>query len=159
MIGYYILRIDKYSGYFADSIFTLTVPPEHKLSMYIELLPMSIGILGILLGVLLYKTSLASRIKSVLGNLPQIINKGYYFDEIYNIIFVGGASKLGQMSNFIDKKIIDRVGPTSASNLVNTMSSTARSIQTGYIPNYIFLTMLGIIMIMTYFIINSIKLT
>lgn len=59
MIGYYLLSIDKPDGYFHESLFNLHIyklPISHP-PLYIKLLPIIVGIVGIVVGIYLYESN------------------------------------------------------------------------------------------------------
>ena len=80
------------------------------------------------------------------------LNK-WYFDELYNSIFVKPAKKIGLFFwKSIDIKIIDRFGPDGISEIIKILSLKARRFQSGYIYQYAFVMLLGFSAILTYLI-------
>ena len=83
-----------------------------------------------------------------------LVNK-WYFDEIYNFIFVNSSKKIG---NFfwknIDIKFIDRFGPDGISNLFKKFSIRAVKFQSGFIYQYAFIMLIGFSAFLTYLIIS-----
>jgi len=83
-----------------------------------------------------------------------LINK-WYFDEIYNFIFVEPVKKIGL---FFWKKgdinTIDRYGPDGLSRLVKIISEKAVNFQSGYLYHYAFVMLVGFSILLTYLIIN-----
>ena len=83
-----------------------------------------------------------------------LINK-WYFDEIYNFIFVEPVKKIGL---FFWKKgdinTIDRYGPEGLSRLVKIISEKAVNFQSGYLYHYAFVMLVGFSILLTYLIIN-----
>ena len=79
--------------------------------------------------------------------ITNILKNKYYFDEIYNFLFIQNIKKL---SNFfwktIDVKFIDFI-PNGIVNLVNFCSRSMVNLQTGYIYHYALLMILGFILI------------
>jgi len=79
MIGYYLLSMDKPNGYFHESLFNLHIykllishPP-----LYIKLLPMAVGIIGIVTGIYFYKIRQDKNFDHIL----QLNSKGSRQDE------------------------------------------------------------------------------
>jgi len=90
-------------------------------------------------------------------NLPLynfLLNK-WFIDELYEIIFVTPAKKIG---SFLWKKgdqgIIDRFGPDGISKLINKISNKAVNFQTGFIYDYAFVMLIGLSILLTYLILN-----
>ncbi len=82
-----------------------------------------------------------------------LINK-WYFDEIYNYLFVRPSKALGIILwKSVDINIIDRFGPDGISNLIKKLSSKAVKFQSGYIYQYAFIMLIGFTAFLTYLII------
>jgi len=81
-----------------------------------------------------------------------LVNK-WYFDELYNFIFVEPLKKIGL---FFWKKgdinTIDRYGPDGLSRLVKIISDKAVHFQSGYLYHYAFVMLIGFSILLTYFI-------
>ncbi|WP_347939087.1 NADH-quinone oxidoreductase subunit L [Rickettsia oklahomensis] len=180
MIGYYLLSMNKPHSYFHESIFNLHIykllishPP-----LYIQLLPMVVGIIGIITGIYLYKSSTSfqqkresskniknwipqsklstsitffSKIKSfrLIGNI--LYNK-YYFDELYNYLIVKSINCLACLFYLGDQKIIDRFGPAGFSRVINCFSVLTSKTQTGYVFNYALYIVSFIVATISYFV-------
>jgi len=83
-----------------------------------------------------------------------LLNK-WYFDELYEYIFVIPSKKLGTfLWKAIDIKTIDRFGPDGISNLVKKLSYKTVKFQTGYIYQYAFIMLIGFSAFLTYLIIK-----
>ena len=82
------------------------------------------------------------------------LNK-WYFDELYESIFVKPAKNIGLFFwKFIDIQIIDRFGPDGISEAIKSFSLKAKKFQSGYIYQYAFIMLLGFSAILTFFILN-----
>ena len=80
------------------------------------------------------------------------LNK-WYFDEIYQSVFVMNALKLGNILSIKgDKKIIDGMGPDGIANLSRRAGANFGRFQTGYIYHYAFVMMLGLVGIISWII-------
>jgi NADH-quinone oxidoreductase subunit L len=81
-----------------------------------------------------------------------LVNK-WYFDELYNFIFVEPLKKIGL---FFWKKgdinTIDRYGPDGLSRLVKIISDKAVHFQSGYLYHYAFVMLIGFSILLTYLI-------
>ena len=83
-----------------------------------------------------------------------LLNK-WYFDELYDYLFVKNSKKIGSYFwKNIDLNIIDKYGPDGISKLIKNFSSKAVKFQTGYIYQYAFIILLGFTAILTYLIIS-----
>ena len=83
-----------------------------------------------------------------------LLNK-WYFDELYNYIFVEPIKKIGL---FFWKKgdinIIDHYGPNGLSRLIKIISDKAVNFQSGYLYHYAFVMLIGFSILLTYLILN-----
>ncbi len=83
-----------------------------------------------------------------------LINK-WYFDELYDYIFVKPSKKLGLfLWKFFDLKIIDGFGPDGISTLIKKFSVKANKFQSGFIYQYAFVMLLGFSALLTFLIIK-----
>ena len=81
-----------------------------------------------------------------------LLNK-WYFDEIYNFIFVNPIKKIGIIFwKKIDVQFIDRLGPNGFAKLVKFLSNRAVQFQNGYIYHYAFVMLIGFSILLTYMI-------
>ena len=82
-----------------------------------------------------------------------LINK-WYFDELYNYIFILPSKKIGIfLWKNIDVKTIDRFGPDGISSIIKKLSDKAVKFQSGYIYQYAFIMLIGFSALLTYLII------
>ena len=147
--------------FWGNSIFISEKHKAFKLAHYVPLwvkyLPIFLAILGILCAYLFYILN---------PNLPKILSKKFsliynlffnkwYFDELYDYLFVKSFIKFG---NFFWKKgdegTIDRFGPNGISNLVKNISSKSIIIQSGYIYHYAFAMLIGLVVLITWLLLD-----
>ena len=82
-----------------------------------------------------------------------LLNK-WYFDELYNFLFVKSFKKIGSFFwKNVDIKIIDKFGPDGISNLIKIFSNKAVKFQSGFVYQYAFIMLLGFSALLTYLII------
>jgi len=83
-----------------------------------------------------------------------LLNK-WYFDELYNYIFILPAKKIGL---FLWKKgdigLIDKYGPDGLSKLVKIISQKAVNFQSGFLYHYAFVMLIGFSILLTYLILH-----
>ncbi len=83
------------------------------------------------------------------------LKKKWYFDELYDFIFVKSIKNLGNfLWRKIDNLIIDRFGPDGISNMVKKCSLYAVKFQSGFIYQYAFIMLLGFSLLLTFLIIK-----
>lgn len=140
---------DKFWGI---SLFVLpendTVEAAHHVPKWVKLLPIAVALFGIFLAYVIYywRQGLSSRIATAFAPLHRLFFNKWYFDELYEKIFVVNAIRLGNLfSQKGDRKIIDGIGPDGIANLSNRIGGNLGKLQTGYIYHYAFMMMLGLV--------------
>jgi NADH-quinone oxidoreductase subunit L len=84
-----------------------------------------------------------------------LLNK-WYFDELYDFLFVRPAFWLGRLFwKGGDGAIIDRLGPDGVAARVLDGTSWVVKLQTGYIYNYAFAMLIGLAAIITYYLVGG----
>jgi NADH-quinone oxidoreductase subunit L len=79
------------------------------------------------------------------------LNK-WYFDELYDFIFVRPAKWLGrQLWRQGDGRVIDGIGPDGVAARVLDITGRVVRLQTGYVYHYAFVMLIGVAVIITYF--------
>ena len=81
-----------------------------------------------------------------------LLNK-WYFDEIYDLIFVKPIKAIGSfLWKSGDIKTIDRLGPDGISKIIKIISNKSTKFQSGYIYDYAFVMLIGLSLLLTIFI-------
>ena len=85
--------------------------------------------------------------------LYNFLLKKWYFDELYNFIFIEPIKKIGL---FFWKKgdinTIDRYGPDGLSKIIKNISDKAVNFQSGHLYHYAFVMLVGLSILLTYLI-------
>ena len=83
-----------------------------------------------------------------------LVNK-WYFDELYNFLFINPSKKMGLFFwKSIDVNIIDRFGPDGISSLIKNLSVKASKFQSGFVYQYAFIMLLGFSALLTFLILR-----
>ncbi len=119
----------------------------HHVNDSVKRLPVVIAILGALLGIICYKfmPNLPKFLALFLRPLYMFLFRKWYFDEIYQIIFVKSALKIGALFWWSDKQIIDRIGADGTSKNVRRIAQQMSWLQSGYVYHYAFAMLIGIV--------------
>ncbi|MFT5795673.1 MAG: NADH-quinone oxidoreductase subunit L [Ulvibacter sp.] len=145
--------VSEEGNFFSNAIFLAEdnniLEEAHHAPLFIKLLPVIVSILAILLAYLFYIAQ--PKLPKILAEKCKILHKisfnKYYFDEIYDIIFVKTIQKLSlRCWKFWDSKIIDGVPNLLASICKNRLPKIITKIQTGYVYDYSLILYLGVIM-------------
>ena len=96
-------------------------------------------------------------VESIVNNNKPFYNflvKKWYFDELYDLIFVKSFRVMG---NFLwqrgDVKTIDAYGPDGVAKVVKNLSDRASRVQSGYLYHYATVILIGLILITSFLII------
>ncbi len=85
--------------------------------------------------------------------LHQFLLNAWYFDALYDWLFVRPAKRVGRFLWKIgDGTIIDGLGPDGVAARVIDITNRVVKLQTGYIYHYAFVMLIGVALLITYFI-------
>jgi NADH-quinone oxidoreductase subunit L len=121
----------------------------------VETLPFWLAIAGFLLAGLFYlkKPEIPVMLQQRLRLPYMILMKKYYFDEAYEFVFARGARKMGQIFwKLGDATIIDGWIVNGTARAIGWFSAFIRHIQSGYVYHYAFAMIIGVFLLITFFI-------
>jgi len=85
--------------------------------------------------------------------LYQFLLHAWYFDDMYDFLFVRPAKRVGRFLWKVgDGAIIDGIGPDGVAARVIDVTNRVVKLQSGYIYHYAFVMLIGVALIITYFI-------
>ena len=127
----------------------------HNVPQWVKILPLGVGIAGIFLAYFLYL--FAPKLPNILlnnfSNIHRFIYKKWYFDELYNLIFVRLSFFLGNgFWKGGDGALIDRIGPNGLAATVKFIARKVASFQTGYLYHYAFVMLSGVVVLVTWYL-------
>ncbi|MBF8246758.1 MAG: NADH-quinone oxidoreductase subunit L [Rickettsia sp.] len=153
-ILFYILEIDNANLYFNQSIFTTIGNIHHDIPKYIKTAPMLVSLLGIITSLIIYLKHLHLIIANYFNKSFYIMKENFFFDKIYEKIFIRGVQKISFFLHQIDVHIIDKLGPKNFTSLTNVLSKNFTKIQTGYLTHYLMFIIISIIIISVLFVLR-----
>ncbi len=99
--------------------------------------------------------NIISEITEMNKPLYLFLKNKWYFDELYDYIFVNPSKKIGKfLWKKIDVSVIDKFGPDGISKLVKNFSFKAIKFQTGFIYQYAFVMLIGFSLLLTFLILK-----
>jgi len=99
--------------------------------------------------------NIISEITEMNKPLYLFLKNKWYFDELYDFIFVNPSKKIGKfLWKKIDVSIIDKFGPDGISQLIKNFSFKAVKFQTGFIYQYAFVMLIGFSLLLTFLILK-----
>ena len=119
---------------------------KHYYSSFFPILSKSLVALGVAFAVYYYGFNLnkLADLKKRFYSIYNFILNKWYFDELYNKVFVLPLYNLGKfLWTRIDQGIIDKYLPNGSASIVSTISKAFKRIQTGYIFDYTFIIISG----------------
>ena len=158
-VGYKLLNMVSASGNFFDNAIFVSQANKalldeiHHTPILIKKLPIIVGVIAFILSYIIYmaRPSLAESLANKLKTLYKISLNKWYFDEIYETIFVKPIKKLGNWFwKFFDIRVIDDLGPNGFAFITKRFSNSLSKIQTGYIYHYCLAMALGLIIFLSY---------
>jgi NADH-quinone oxidoreductase subunit L len=100
-------------------------------------------------------TDILSEVRKLNEPLYNFILNKWYFDELYEAIFVKPLKLIGVfLWKKGDQNTIDRYGPDGISKIIKYFSNKAVQFQSGYIYDYAFVMLLGLSFLLTYLMIK-----
>ncbi|WP_226634290.1 NADH-quinone oxidoreductase subunit L [Brevundimonas poindexterae] len=120
---------------------------SHSVPTWVLWAPLVVSGLGTLIAVYVYvlKEGLGRRMAERGGPLHTFFYNKWFFDELYDFVFVKGAKAVGDLFWKIgDVKIIDGLGPNGAAWASLKSAARLSKIQSGYVYHYAFVMLLGV---------------
>jgi NADH-quinone oxidoreductase subunit L len=133
---------------------------SHHVPVWVFFSPAIAMILGLLVAWIYYMEfpGLPARMAARNGIVYQFLYNKWYFDELYDFIFVRPAKWLGyKLWKIGDGKIIDGVGPDGVAAAVSDWTKSIVRLQTGYVYHYAFAMLIGVVLLATWFMVGGVK--
>ncbi|MEJ0026003.1 MAG: NADH-quinone oxidoreductase subunit L [Rhizomicrobium sp.] len=129
-------------------------PQVEEFPEWVELAPFVLTVLGF--GVAYYyyilHPDLPRRMAAKRGLLYLFLYNKWYFDELYDFLFVQPALKLGRfLWKRGDGTVIDGLGPDGVAARVLDATRGAVRLQSGYVYHYAFAMLIGVVALATWF--------
>jgi NADH-quinone oxidoreductase subunit L len=120
----------------------------HGVPLWVKLTATVVMLIGLAIAWLGYirDTGMPERAAKQLGPIYSFLFNKWYFDELYNLVFVRGAFWFGRVFwKVIDKGIIDRFGPDGAAWSVARGTEGNARVQSGYLTTYALWMLVGVV--------------
>ena len=125
----------------------------HEVPKWVKYTALVVMLIGLFFAWLAYirRTDLPRQTAEQLGPIYKFIFNKWYFDELYNLLFVKPAFWLGRLFwKKGDEGTIDRFGPNGIAWVVERGSGLAKSVQSGYLTSYALIMLLGLVAAITW---------
>ncbi|MGL3827774.1 NADH-quinone oxidoreductase subunit L [Candidatus Pelagibacter communis] len=157
LAGYTFKGLFLDAAFWGDSIFFLEPLSKEHPPMWFLLLTPTLVCLSIPISYYLFvkNKDLPNSIVKINKPLYNFLVNKWYFDELYEILFIKTSKKIGLfLWKFFDIRIIDGFGPDGISSLIKKFSMKANKFQSGYVYQYAFIMLLGFSALLTFLIIK-----
>ena len=109
--------------------------------------------LGLAWFLYLHRPDLPALLSQRLNALYRLLLNKYYVDELNDFVFARGARRLGQwLWRIGDVRVIDGWAVNGSARLIGWASAVMRNIQSGYVYHYAFAMILGLFLLITFFV-------
>ncbi|MBM3556659.1 MAG: NADH-quinone oxidoreductase subunit L, partial [Alphaproteobacteria bacterium] len=152
---------DKVAAFWGSAIKVL---PEHNLlekahhaPLWVKLAPVAMGVIGLLIAIQLYirRTDLPAKFAKVNEDGYRFLLNKWYFDELFDLIFVRPAMWIGRfLWKQGDGKTIDGLGPDGIAASTLKLAKRASFLQSGYVYHYAFAMLIGVALIVTWYLVK-----
>lgn len=148
--------------FWGNSIFVLpendTVEAAHHVPQWVKLLPIFVASAGIILAYIFYMFSpnMPSVMVKVFKPIHALFYNKWWFDELYDRVFTRNAFRLGRFFwQKGDKAVIDGYGPDGVASMYARFAGVLSRFQTGYVFQYAFVMMIGLIGLVSWFVFRA----
>jgi NADH-quinone oxidoreductase subunit L len=96
------------------------------------------------------RPQLPEAIAQRLGGLYRVLVNKYYFDDLYQAVFAGGARLLGGgLWKIGDVRVIDGFFVNGSARVVGWFAGVIRHVQSGFVYHYAFMMIIGVFVLLT----------
>jgi NADH-quinone oxidoreductase subunit L len=133
---------------------------RHHVPDWVFFAPAAAMLFGLIIAWIYYMEfpGLPARMAARQGPLYLFLYNKWYFDELYDFLFVRPAKRLGTfLWKFGDGKIIDGFGPDGVAAAVTDWTKQIVRLQTGFVYHYAFAMLIGVALLATWFMAGGMK--
>ena len=119
----------------------------HEVPLWVKLTASVVMLIGLAIAWLAYirDTSIPQKTVDQIGPVYRFLYNKWYFDELYDFLFVRPAFWLGRLFwKGGDEGVIDRFGPNGVAWLAQKGAVVAQRVQSGYLTSYALIMLLGV---------------
>lgn len=147
------------TGFWHHTIGAITGHPTHdEVPMWVEAGPFVATLIGFVIAYYYYvlHPDLPPRMAKQGGLVYTFLYNKWYFDELYDVLFVRPAFWIGRLLwRGGDERVIDGIGPDGVAARVLDATREAIRVQSGYVYHYAFAMLVGVVGLATWFIFTT----
>jgi NADH-quinone oxidoreductase subunit L len=142
---------------FWDAAVPLAHGEHHDFPVWVIWAPLTVTTIGFVFAVIFYLWRPGAATAMAKGPVWAFLYNKWYFDEIYDFIFVKGARALGDLFWKVgDRRLIDGLGPDGVAASSNFFSRNLRRVQSGFVYHYSFIMLIAAVAFGAYAILAGI---
>ncbi len=126
---------------------------SHEVPTWVKWSPLILTLIGTAFAYWIYvaREGMGRRMAERNGVVYRFLYNKWYFDELYDFVFVRGFRAIGNFFwKICDVKIIDGLGPNGAAWASLKSAARLGKIQSGYVYHYAFVMLLGVAGLLTF---------
>jgi len=130
----------------------------HEIPEWVEYAPLVVAVSGIALAYLFYTLvpSLPGLLAGAAHGIYLFMLNKWYFDELYDWLFVKPAFRLGRgLWQGGDGAIIDGLGPDGVAAATQVIARRVAKLQSGYLYHYAFAMLIGVAAFVSWYMFNA----
>ena len=158
-LGYDFFVGDERVDFWKSSILVLpqynSLAAAEGIPLLVRYMPLAVALIGIGIAYVFYilDPGLPVRLASQFRALYLFLLNKWYFDELYDWLFVRTAFLTGNgLWKSGDGAVIDGLGPDGVAAVTRDLARQASRLQTGYLYHYAFAMMIGLVAIVTWYL-------
>jgi NADH-quinone oxidoreductase subunit L len=158
-LGYDYFVGDNLKAFWGESILVLgehhALEGAHHVPTWVAILPIVVAVAGIGAAYFAYvhRTDIPGLLAARLRPVYRFLLNKWYFDELYDWLFVRPAMTLGRgLWKDGDGSLIDGLGPDGIAGLARNIARRASALQTGYVYHYAFAMLIGVVGLVTWYL-------
>ena len=127
----------------------------HEAPFWVKAAPLIVALAGIALAYQMYirDPSMPQRWARRFRGLYLFLLNKWYFDELYDRLFVRPAHVIGEgLWKAGDGAVIDGVGPDGLAAATQSMAQRASRLQSGYVYHYAFAMLIGVVLLISWYL-------
>ncbi|MGK9169633.1 NADH-quinone oxidoreductase subunit L [Inquilinus limosus] len=159
LIGYDVFVGEGREHFWREAILVLhgqdSIEEAHHVALWVKLLPLFAGLIGLAASWVCYiqAPALVDGIVRAFKPLHQLFFRKWYFDEIYDALFVKPAFVIGRAFwKGGDGAIIDRLGPDGVAATSVGIARRASRLESGYVYHYAFAMVIGVVALVSWYV-------
>ncbi len=162
-VGYDLFVGEGRAEFWGKSILVLSThdsiaAAHHETPVWVQALTLIVAFGGIAIAwyYYMFRTDLPARTARALGGIYRFVYNKWYFDELYDVLFVRMAHTVGRgLWKDGDGAVIDGVGPDGIAAAARNLAAKASRLQTGYVYHYAFAMLIGVFGLVTWYLFRS----